>query len=115
MTGFLSEHKIEIAAVLGGMILTAILKWRNAKMVEADIIEGNVGTVGKYDVDFKEGKLQVQVTVAQPFGEAGLVVKVDAGYVLDALAKAIPGVIDDAFINVVKAALLPPSMPPIGQ
>jgi hypothetical protein len=74
-------------------------------MDEKQIVEGNLGEVGKYDIDFKEGKLCVELTAAVGPLDAGLVVKLDAGKVLDALAKAIPGQIDDAFIAMAKQAL----------
>lgn len=76
--------------------------------MEADILDGKIGAVGGYDLEFKGGKLTFVVDVAAPGGlvEGKLGVGVDAGAVLDAIAKAIPGTIDDAIIGVAKAALL---------
>lgn len=74
--------------------------------MEKDIVDGNIGSVGKYDLEFKEGKLKLEVVANVPVGEAGLVIKVDAGAVIDAIAKAIPGTVDDAVLGLVKAALL---------
>lgn len=76
--------------------------------MEADILDGKIGAVGGYDLEFKAGKLSFVVDVAAPGGlVAGkLGIAMDAGAVLDALAKAIPGTIDDAIISVAKAALL---------
>jgi len=74
--------------------------------MEKEIVEGNIGSVGKYDVEFKGGCLCVLVEAGLPYGSAGLQVKVGAEAVLDAIAKAIPGQIDDAVIGVIKAALL---------
>lgn len=75
-------------------------------MEKKDIVEGNLGTVGKYDVEFKEGKLVAEISAEAGPLEAGMVVKLDAGKVIDALAKAIPGQVDDAVFGVLKAALL---------
>lgn len=73
--------------------------------MDVEIVEGNLGTVGKYDIEFKAGKLVAEVTAAVPVGEAGLVIKIDSGAVIDAIAKAIPGQVDDAILGVIKAAL----------
>lgn len=76
--------------------------------MEADILDGKIGAVGGYDLEFKEGKLTFVVDVAAPGGlvSGKLGLGLDAGAVLDAIAKAIPGTIDDAIISVAKAALL---------
>lgn len=75
-------------------------------IMEKDIADGNIGTIGKYDLEFKGGFLQVKVTAAPGLGiEADLVVKVSSDALLDAIAKAIPGQVDDAIISVLKTAL----------
>jgi hypothetical protein len=75
--------------------------------MEADIAQGQVGKVGQYDVEFKGGKLVAKIDAKPADGvAAGVFVEVDAAVVLDALAKAIPGTIDDALLGVAKAALL---------
>lgn len=75
-------------------------------MSEKEIVQGPLGSVGKYDVSFSGGKLVATVSAAE--GPAGINVSLvlDAGQVLDAIAKAIPGTFDDAIISVAKAALL---------
>ncbi len=73
--------------------------------MEQDIAQGTIGSVGKYDVAFKEGNLVVEVDANVEIGSAGIVLKLDAGKVLDALAAAIPGQIDDAVFGLIKAAL----------
>lgn len=75
-------------------------------MEDKELVEGNLGTVGKYDVKFEGGKLVAELSAEAGPLEAGVVVKLDAGKVLDALAAAIPGTFDDAVIGVAKAALL---------
>lgn len=74
--------------------------------MEGELAQGNVGSVGKYDLEFKEGCLVADVKVELGVGQATMSIKLDAGHVLDALAKAIPGTWDDAIIGVAKAALL---------
>lgn len=73
--------------------------------MEGVLAQGSLGSVGKYDVAFKEGSLQIEIDANASFGSAGLVIKVGAGSVLDAIAKAIPGVWDDAAIALIKKAL----------
>ncbi len=74
--------------------------------MDKDIAQGGLGSVGKYDVAFKGGQLVLECDAAAVVGSVGVVVKVDAAKVLDALAAAIPGSIDDAVFSVIKAALL---------
>jgi hypothetical protein len=69
------------------------------------IAQGPIGQVGKYDVEFKGSELVVELDLAVAVGSAGLVVKVSAAKVIDALAAAIPGKIDDAVFGLMKAAL----------
>lgn len=73
--------------------------------MEAKIISGPVGGAGKYSVDFKDGNLVAVLEVAEGPFSGNLLAKIDAGQVLDALAKAVPGQLDDAVIAVIKAAL----------
>lgn len=69
-------------------------------------MEGNIGSSGKYDLSFVEGKLKI--TMAYADGDiAGAVVELSLGAaaVLDALAAAIPGKIDDEIFGLMKEAL----------
>lgn len=75
-------------------------------MDEKQLAEGNLGAVGQYDIDFKEGKLCAELKASHGAVEGSMVVKLDAGAVLDAVAKAIPGQVDDAVFGLIKAALL---------
>ena len=72
--------------------------------MDAPILEGQIGDAGKYDVTFKTGTLRVEASYASGV-TAGLFVEVSSDAVLDALAKAIPGTVDDAVIALIKAAL----------
>lgn len=76
--------------------------------MEKDIVEGSIGQIGSYDVEFKGGKL-IAVVMAEKAElgiSAGVKVEIKAEAVIDALAAAIPGSIDDAIFGVLKAALL---------
>ena len=73
--------------------------------MEADIVDGKLGTVGAYDVEFKSGKLCFSISANVPVGEAVVMLKLDAAAILDVIAKAIPGTIDDVVLGVAKAAL----------
>ena len=74
--------------------------------MDANIIGGSVGPKAKYSVDFKGGQLVAELLVDESLFDGGIVIKLDAGAVMDAVAKAIPGVVDDAIISLIKAALL---------
>ncbi len=74
-------------------------------MEDKELVGGALGSVGKYDVAFKEGSLVIEVDANVAVGSAGLVVKVGAKSVLDAISKAIPGQIDDAIIALLEKAL----------
>lgn len=76
--------------------------------MEKDIVDGKIGEVGSYDLEFKGGKLSFKLNVSKPeLGVGGGVfVEVGAAAVIDAIAAAIPGKVDDAILGVLKAALL---------
>jgi hypothetical protein len=73
--------------------------------MEKDIVDGKIGEVGKFDLEFKEGELRFVLDVGKFGLSAGMKVAVKAEDVIDAIAKAIPGQIDDAILQVLKAAL----------
>lgn len=73
--------------------------------MEKQIAEGNIGAVGKYDFDFKEGKLCLEIGAAHGPAEASLVIKLDAVDVVIASLKyakeKIPGPLDNLAIDLV--------------
>lgn len=73
--------------------------------MDQDLVGGSLGSIGKYDIAFKSGQLVIEVDAAAKAVSAGLVVKVDGKQVLDALAKAIPGTIDDSIMGLIESAL----------
>lgn len=75
--------------------------------MEMDIVDGQIGNIGAYDVEFKAGKLVAKVNAsAGGVADVALVVTVGAEQVIEALKKAIPGTIDDAILEIAKQALL---------
>lgn len=73
--------------------------------MEKDLVSGNLGKDAKYDVAFKEGKLVLELDADFGLLTGGVVVKVDASSVIDAIEKAIPGQLDDAVLEMLKGAL----------
>ena len=71
----------------------------------SELAEGQVGSVGKYDVEFKDGKLMLGLSIEWNGVTSEVKVGVGSDAVIDALKAAIPGKIDDAILEVVKAAL----------
>ena len=78
--------------------------------MEKDIVEGKIGEVGAYDLEFKEGKLTGKANLSHE-PTSGITVKaevsIDIGArpVLEALKKAAPGQIDDALFELLAKAL----------
>lgn len=70
-----------------------------------EIVEGKAGPVG-YDLELVEGKLQIKLSVGVEGVAASLVASIEPGHFLDKLKAVIPSQIDDAIIEVLKAALV---------
>lgn len=75
-------------------------------MEDKEIVQVPIGQVGKFDLKFAGGELVAETDAAVAIGSVGLVMKLDAGAVIDAIKKAIPGTVDDMILDVIKAALL---------
>lgn len=74
--------------------------------MEKDIIDGKIGTVGSYDIEFKGGYLSGSIEAGAPFGLSGkFEIKIGADAVITAIEKAIPGQIDDAILELLKSLL----------
>lgn len=71
-----------------------------------ELVEGQLGSVGSYDLEFQDGNLTVSLKADVGPLKAGLTLVLDSAQLMDAVAKAIPGTVDDAVIGVIKAALL---------
>lgn len=74
--------------------------------MEKDIIDGKIGTVGTYDVEFKGGKLRAVVLANTAVGSAGITLEIGAEQVITAIEKAIPGQIDDAILEMLKKLII---------
>lgn len=72
--------------------------------MEKELVAGNIGSVGKYDLAFKGGALVIE-GAADQFG-VKLSLSVDAKALLELIKAKIPGQIDDAVINIIELALL---------
>ncbi len=69
--------------------------------------EGNIGTAGKYDIEFKDGSLEFDVSVNQEVTpgisvSGTLTAKVGAKGVLEAIKRAVPNAIVDELITLIE-------------
>lgn len=72
----------------------------------SELVKGDVGPVS-YDLELVEGKIKISVGSAKLEGvDVALSVSVNASLFLDKLKVIIPGTIDDAVIDAIKAAFL---------
>lgn len=79
-------------------------------MEDKEFIQGKIGSVGTYDVEFRAGKFIARVDVSHEATEgvgvsADVELSIDAGKVIDAIARAIPGHFDDAVLELAKKLL----------
>lgn len=74
--------------------------------MEAELVEGKIADKADYKVEFKDGKLCAELSANLPLLDAGIVIKVKAEAVLDALKAAIPGHFDDAVLDAAKLLLV---------
>ena len=70
-----------------------------------EIVKGSLGPEAGYEVKFEGGKFVVGINYAGAELGGGLNIALDIDMVINAIEKAIPGQIDDAVLNLVKAAL----------
>jgi len=73
--------------------------------MEKEIVDGKLGEKASYKVEFKGGQLHAELLADVGPLNAGVKISLSADEVLDAIAKQIPGQIDDAVINLIKQAL----------
>lgn len=73
--------------------------------MDDQIAAGQIGADAKYDVEFVGGQLKASINYTSSFGGGSVQVFIGADQILDAIAKAIPGTIDDAIFGLVKTAL----------
>lgn len=78
-------------------------------MEKEDIVSGQIGSVGHYDVDFVGGKLVLNVVVAHGPVSSSSKIELGAAQLWDLLADkakaAIPGQIDDMVFDLIRGAL----------
>jgi len=73
--------------------------------MEKDIVDGQIGEIGSYDVEFKEGKLVAKIGLEKVGLGVNLQVSINSDAVIEAIKKAIPGQIDDAILSLLQTAL----------
>ena len=78
--------------------------------MEKEIAEGNIGSVGHYDLEFKGGALSGMADLNHEFApgitiSGAIKLSVSADTVKEAIKKKIPGVVDDAILDIIFAAL----------
>ena len=73
--------------------------------MEKDIVDGSIGQVGHYDVEFKDNKLTGMVDFASNGVSGKLAISIDAIVIADALKKKISGTVDDVIIDIIMKAL----------
>ena len=73
--------------------------------MEKDIVDGQIGEIGSYDVEFKEGKLLAKIGLEKVGLGVNLQVSINSDAVIEAIKKAIPGQIDDAILSLLQTAL----------
>ncbi len=71
-----------------------------------DLVKGNIGSEANYAVKFENKKLVAEVLYDGKVVDSGLVLKLDLEIVKEAIKKAIPGVVDDAILDIMFAQLL---------
>ncbi len=70
-----------------------------------DILAGELGKEAKYDIAFTGGKLLVTAAYIGAQATGTVSFTLDGDLLLDKLAAAIPGTVDDAVITMAKVAL----------
>lgn len=74
--------------------------------MDKPIVDGNLGTVGSYKIEIKNGKLRAEAGANAPIGlSAGAFIEADTDTIVDAICKAIPGHFDDVAGELLKTAL----------
>lgn len=74
--------------------------------MEKELVVGELGKVGSYKLEFVGGHLVLSAKLDGGPLSAEASVKLGAAELIDAIAAAIPGKVDDAILGVLKAALL---------
>jgi hypothetical protein len=75
-------------------------------MEDKVLVSGPIGAFGSYELAWKSGCLMFAVNMKVGPIKFNSSVEVDSAEALDEIAKAIPGTIDDAILNIAKAALI---------
>ncbi len=71
----------------------------------AEVLKEPIGTEGELVVTVSAGKIKMTAVHNHESGSASVTLEQDAGYFLDKLKAVIPGVFDDAIIELAKTVL----------
>lgn len=69
------------------------------------LLESKIGAEGKITIELAQGKIVIKAYHDHKSGVVSFVAEEKADYFLDKLAEAIPGVLDDALIALIKDAV----------
>lgn len=73
--------------------------------MEKDLVEGQIGTVGGYELDLHGSQLAFTIKAAVPMGGVDVVAKIEIEEVLKLISAKIPGQIDEAVFALIIGAL----------
>jgi hypothetical protein len=73
--------------------------------MEKQIADGEIGSIGHYNVEFKDKKLVLAASADFKIGNMESKITVDSNMIVEAIKKAIPGQIDDAILNLLETLL----------
>lgn len=75
------------------------------EMKDDSLMKGNISSELEFDVKFENKEAMISLGYAGKGGSAGIYGKVSAEYLIDKLAEAIPGQVDDKIFALLKAAI----------
>lgn len=68
-------------------------------MEQKTFIEKEIGPESKLKVEFKDGKIRLEIVHEGKLGGAGMYGEVEAAMLVDAITDIIPGTMDDALLD----------------
>ncbi|NTU74268.1 hypothetical protein HGB07_09105 [Candidatus Roizmanbacteria bacterium] len=95
------------SGILIEIVRVAMSRLFNKGEKKMDVVTGNIGNVGSYDVDLKGGCLVAKVSAKDPSGIVGgdLSVSISAKIIGNLIKAKIPGTVDDAIIDLIIASI----------
>lgn len=86
----------------------AVANAQKAVGEKGHLLDGQIGELGSYDVDFIGGKLVIvgNMDMGGGIAKAGLNIQIDGEKIIDLITSKIPGKVDDYVGQILKAAVL---------